>query len=51
MASYEAVFETLYKMNDPGINPDEAATLFEDLLVSDPSGLETGPGSAPEKKV
>jgi len=51
MASYEAVFETLYKIHDPGINPDEAAMLFEDLLSSDPSGLEAGPGSAPEKNV
>ncbi|WP_312232039.1 hypothetical protein [Pseudomonas sp.] len=51
MASYEAVFETLYKINDPGINPNEAAMLFEDLLMSDPSGLEAGPGSAPEKNV
>ncbi|MCI2261162.1 hypothetical protein [Xanthomonas indica] len=49
MASYEAVFDTLYKMADPGIKPDDAAMLFEDLLGSDPSGLDAGPGSAPEK--
>lgn len=49
MASYEAVFDTLYKMADPGVKPDDAAMLFEDLLMSDPSGLEAGPGSAPEK--
>ncbi|UUY07360.1 hypothetical protein LRS11_16225 [Pseudomonas sp. J452] len=49
MASYEAVFSTLYKMDDPGIDPNEAAMLFEDLLMSDPSGLEAGPGSAPVK--
>jgi len=48
MASYEAVFDTLYKMADPGIKPDDAAMLFEDLLGSDPSGLDAGPGSAPE---
>lgn len=51
MASYEAVFDTLYKMADPGIKPDDAAMLFEDLLGSDPSGLDAGPGSAPEKNV
>ncbi|WP_131721648.1 hypothetical protein [Xanthomonas sp. NCPPB 1128] len=49
MASYEAVFDTLYKMADPGIKPDDAAMLFEDLLGSDPSGLDAGPGSAPAK--
>ena len=47
MASYQAVFSTLYKLGDPGVDPNNADMLFEELLISDPSGLEARPGSAP----
>ena len=35
-ASYDAVFDVLYKLGDPGI--DDAILLFEELLMADPSG-------------
>ncbi len=46
-ACYGAVFSTFYQLSDPGIAPEDADALFEDLLSADPSGLEAGPGSAP----
>jgi len=45
-AAYEAVFGTLYALNDP--SPDEseeAGSLYEELLMADPSGMEGRPGS------
>jgi hypothetical protein len=45
-ASYEAVFQTLYMLEDPGVD-GETAGLYESLLGSDPSGKEGRPGSAP----
>lgn len=39
-ASYEAVFATLYAMDDPGVKPKERTGLYEDLLMADPSGRE-----------
>lgn len=43
--AYEAVFGTLYALGDPGLKEDEAAaSLHEDLLTSDPSGMEGRPG-------
>ena len=46
-ASYEAVFATLYMLDDPGIDDDNDAGLYESLLGADPSGLDGRPGSAP----
>jgi hypothetical protein len=44
--AYEAVFATLYSMSDPGLEANEdPATLYEDLLSSDPTGMEGRPGS------
>jgi hypothetical protein len=44
--AYEAVFGTLYSLNNPGLAPhDDPATLYEDLLGSDPTGMEGRPGS------
>ena len=40
-ASYEATFEVLYKLGDPGV--DDAEFLFEGLLSADPSGREGAP--------
>ncbi len=45
-AAYEAVFGTLYAICDPGEDQNEVFGLYEDLLSSDPSGKEGGPGSA-----
>jgi hypothetical protein len=42
--AYEAVFATLYSMSDPGL-PEDSMGLQEDLLTSDPSGMEGAPGS------
>jgi hypothetical protein len=42
--AYEAVFATLYSMSDPGL-PEDNIGLHEDLLTSDPSGMEGAPGS------
>jgi hypothetical protein len=46
-AAYEAVFGTLYAFGDPGPEEDEdVSTLYESLLMADPSGMEGRPGSA-----
>lgn len=45
-AAYGAVFRTLYALGDPGVDGDDVFMLHEDLLGSDPSGLEGRPGSA-----
>lgn len=44
-ASYEAVFQVLCMLDDPGIDSDENTMLYEELLGADPSGLEGRPGS------
>ena len=44
--AYEAVFGTLYSLSDPGLDEvEDAGTLYEKLLTSDPSGMEGRPGS------
>jgi hypothetical protein len=48
-ASYEAVFQTLCMLGDPGIDGDNIEMMHESLLGSDPSGKEGRPGSAPDK--
>ena len=40
-ASYDAVFDVLYKLGEPGV--DDAECLFEELLMADPSGREGSP--------
>ena len=40
-ASYEAVFDLLYKLGDPGV--EDPVFLFEELLAADPSGMEGRP--------
>jgi WD40 repeat protein len=47
-SAYEAAFGLLYLLNDPGIDENEVEGLHESLLMADPSGLDGGPGSAPE---
>ena len=45
--AYEAVFGTLYALSDPGAAEiDDIGTLYEELLMADPSGMEGRPGSA-----
>ena len=45
--AYEAVFGTLYALSDPGLDEsEEAGSLYEELLMADPSGMEGRPGSA-----
>jgi hypothetical protein len=44
--AYEAVFSTLYSLGDPGVDGGDVFMLFEELLMSDPSGMEGRPGSA-----
>lgn len=47
LVAYEAVFGTLYSLSEPGLDEDDdASTLYEELLMADPSGLEGRPGSA-----
>jgi hypothetical protein len=48
-ASYEAVFQTLYMLEDPGIDEGNSGMLHESLLRADPSGKDGGVGSAPQK--
>ena len=44
-AAYEAVFEILYMLDDPGVDGDDIKMMHEELLGTDPSGLEGRPGS------
>jgi hypothetical protein len=46
-ASYDAVFQLLYMLDDPGVDDDDNKMMHEELLGADPSGLEGRPGSAP----
>lgn len=46
-ASYEAVFQVLYMLDDPGVDGDDNKMMHEDLLGADPSGREGRPGPAP----
>ncbi len=50
-AAYSATFETIYALDDPGIDERddiaEIGVLHESLLMADPSGMEGRPGSAP----
>ena len=45
-AAYEAVFSTLYALDDPGVDDADFLMLHEELLSADPSGMEGRPGSA-----
>ena len=45
--AYEAAFGTLHALSDPGPDEeDDVGTLYEELLMADPSGMEGRPGSA-----
>ena len=46
-AAYEAVFSTLYMLDDPGVDGGNVPMLHESLLTADPSGKEGRPGSVP----
>jgi hypothetical protein len=45
-AAYEAAFGTLFAFSDPGLEEDDVSSLYEELLMADPSGMEGRPGSA-----
>ena len=40
-ASYDAAFDVLYKLCDPGV--EDVEDLFEELLAADPSGRDGSP--------
>jgi hypothetical protein len=45
LVAYEAVFGTLYALSEPGLDgEDDAGTLYEELLMADPSGRGGRPG-------
>ena len=44
--AYEAVFGTLYAINDPGVDNHDVFMLHEHILMADPSGMDGRPGSA-----
>jgi hypothetical protein len=46
-AAYEAVFQILFMLDDPGVDNDNNKMMYESLLGADPSGKEGRPGSAP----
>ncbi len=46
-AAYEAVFQILYMLDDPGVDNDDNKMMHESLLGADPSGREGRPGSEP----
>lgn len=39
-AAYEAVFQTLYAIGDPGVDGDDVFGLYEELLTADPRGRD-----------
>jgi len=46
-AAYESAFGTLYSLSEPGSDPDDdLSTLYEELLMAEPSGTGGRPGSA-----
>lgn len=46
-AAYEAAFGTLYSLSEPGSDADDdVSTLYEELLMAEPSGTGARPGSA-----
>lgn len=47
-ARYEAVFGTLYALDDPGVDGDDFLMLHESLLGADPSGREGKPPQSPK---
>ena len=45
--AYEAAFGTLYSLSEPGSAPDDdVSSLYEELLMAEPSGTGGRPGSA-----
>ena len=49
LTAYEAVFGTLYALSEPGVDEDvDPSTLYEELLMADPSGIDgrSGPADA-----
>ena len=46
-AGYEAIFQVLYMLDDPGVDDDNNLMMHEELLGAEPSGNEGRPGSAP----
>jgi hypothetical protein len=45
--AYEAVFGTLYALSEAGFDPgNDASSLYEELLMAEPSGTCGRPGSA-----
>src|SRR5262245_15070992 len=47
LVRYEGVFGALYSLSEPGLDhDDDASTLYEELLMADPSGMEGRPDSA-----
>jgi hypothetical protein len=46
-AAYEGVFGALFSLSEFGLDDEtDLGTLFEELLMADPSGMEGRPGSA-----
>jgi hypothetical protein len=50
-AAYEAVFSTLYALDEPGVDEDDFVGLHEELLGADPSGMEGRSGSADDARL
>ena len=48
--AYEAVFGTLYALDDPGVGNGDVFMLHEELLIADPSGMEGRPDSNERSK-
>jgi len=44
--AYEATFGTLFAFSDPGLEEGDVSSLYEELLMADPTGMEGRPGSA-----
>jgi hypothetical protein len=48
-SAYEGAFGVLYALSDPGADEEvDIGTLYEELLMADPSGMDGRPGSADE---
>jgi transposase-like protein len=48
--AYRGAFNTLYALEDPGIDEKGPSSLYESILSADPSGREGRPGSAPARE-
>jgi hypothetical protein len=45
LASYQASFQILYMLDDPGVDGDDSKMMHEELLGAEPRGRQGSPGA------